>query len=179
MLRIRIGNRWLRTLAAAALIAPAATSLAGPGRYLEIGEFLESVFDTAPATSATLYVDATLRSRIETALGHSFQRLRIHYWSDGATTAWVLDEIGKTEPITIGVAIERGRVKSVRILEFRESRGWEIQYPFFTDQYRGAGLSSHGRIDRRIDGITGATLSVTAVEKIVRVALYCDEAVTP
>ncbi len=63
------------------------------------------------------------------------------------------------------------------MLEFRESRGWEVRYPFFTDQYHGAGLAEHGAIDRRIDGITGATLSVAAVNRVVRLALMLDEQV--
>jgi hypothetical protein len=61
------------------------------------------------------------------------------------------------------------------VLEFRESRGWEIRYPFFTDQYAGTELNDNDGIDRAIDGITGATLSVNAANKVVRVALICDE----
>jgi hypothetical protein len=49
-----------------------------------------------------------------------------------------------------------------------------VRHPFFTDQYAGAGIDAENRLDRSIDGITGATLSVVAVEKVVRVALMCD-----
>jgi hypothetical protein len=35
-----------------------------------------------------------------------------------------LDEIGKELPITIGVAVESGAIHNVRVLEFRESRGY-------------------------------------------------------
>jgi hypothetical protein len=150
---------------------------AAPGRYLEVEEFLEAAFDSAPAETETLFVDADLRGEIESVLGHRFSRLRLRYWEESGTTAWILDEIGKTEPITIGVAVEEGRVRLVRILEFRESRGWEVRFPFFTAQYVGAELDSERKVDRHIDGITGATLSVTAVEKVVRTALICDERV--
>ena len=87
----------------------------------------------------------------------------------------LLDEIGKELPITIGVTVVEGAIDNVRILEFRESRGWEVRYPFFTDQYVDARLEADGRLDRRIDGITGATLSVGAVTRIARVALLLDD----
>ena len=103
--------------------------------------------------------------------------MRLHYWQQGETTAWILEEIGKTEPITIGVSIEAGKVRNVRVLTFRESRGWEIRYPFFTEQYLGASLDENHGLDRAIDGITGATLSVAAMNKVVRIALLLDRRV--
>jgi hypothetical protein len=54
---------------------------------------------------------------------------------------------------------------------FRESRGWEVKYPFFTDQFARIGLTGEGELDRQIDGITGATLSVQAMKRMARVAL--------
>ena len=110
-------------------------------------------------------------------LDHPFVGLRIKYWQRGTTTAWVLDEIGKTEPITIGVAVDAGHVASVRVLEYRESRGSEIRHSFFTDRFLGAGLSNGTELDTSIDGITGATLSVEAAEKVVRLALLLDRQV--
>ena len=81
----------------------------------------------------------------------------------------------KDEPITIGVAVEDRQIKLVRVLEFREIRGWEVRYPFFTDQFTGAKLDQRKKINQRIDGITGATLSVRAVTRIAQVALYLHE----
>lgn len=54
---------------------------------------------------------------------------------------------------------------------FRESRGFEVRYPFFTDQFRGARLREGLDLDREIDGISGATLSVRALTKLARLAL--------
>jgi Na+-translocating ferredoxin:NAD+ oxidoreductase RnfG subunit len=72
------------------------------------------------------------------------------------------------------VTVADGAIENVRVLEFRESRGWEVRYPFFTDQFVDARLEDDGRLDRRIDGITGATLSVAAVTRIARIALLLD-----
>jgi hypothetical protein len=176
MRRPQLASWSRRTLAAAALAAACVVvARAEPGRYLELDEFLAGSFGAVPEQAGTLTLPPELRRRLEAILEHRFARLRVQYWSDGEATAWVLDEIGKTEPITVGIAVRAGKVERVRVLEFRESRGWEIRYPFFTDQFAGAGLAGNDRIDRTVDGITGATLSVIAVDKLVRVALLLDQ----
>lgn len=144
-------------------------------RYKTTAEFLEEAFDRGVPESRTLWIEGSLRESVETVLGHAFVSLRVRYWFDGRTSAWILDEIGKERPITIGVTVAEGKIDSVRILEFRESRGWEVRYPFFTDQFRDAALRADGKLDRRIDGITGATLSVRAVTRIASVALLLHE----
>ncbi len=63
------------------------------------------------------------------------------------------------------------------MLEFRESRGWEVRYPFFTRQFEDARLNGKDRLDRDIDSITGATLSVHAVTRVARVALIMHDTV--
>ncbi len=60
----------------------------------------------------------------------------------------------------------------VRVREFREARGWEVRYPVFTDQFNDVRLDGGDELDRQIDGITGATLSVNAVARVVRLALF-------
>ena len=157
-------------------------ALAGPGgeagRYIEKDAYLQSVFaDDVPAVK-TLWVAGELREGVEDVLGHSFASLRVRYWIDGQRSAWILDEIGKELPITIGVAVAQGAIDNVRILEFRESRGWEVKYPFFTDQFIDARLGADTNLDTRVDNITGATLSVGAVTRIARIALLLHEHVT-
>ena len=65
-----------------------------------------------------------------------------------------------------------GRLERVKVLVFRESRGWEVRHPFFTDQFNEIGLTGELDLDRGIDGISGATLSVRALKKLARLALY-------
>ena len=148
---------------------------AGPdGRYLDVDGYLASSFPGEQPQASVLWVKGDLRDSIEQVLGHRFSSLRVRYWYDGTTSAWVLDEIGKELPITIGVTVRDDAIVSVRVLEFRESRGWEVRYPFFTDQFRNAGLREDGQLDRKIDGISGATLSVGAVKRVASLALVFD-----
>jgi len=158
-----------------AIAAGGTAAAADSGRYLGLDEYLDGAFPAGAPPPATLWITGELRNAVEKALDHGFGALRVRYWYDGTTSAWVLDEIGKEQPITIGVTVAGGSIETVRILEFRESRGWEVRYPFFTDQFRGLRLDPRGRLDRHIDGITGATLSVSAVRRIARVALILHE----
>jgi len=148
------------------------------GRYLALDDYLAAAFPHGTPAARTLWVGGDLRQSIEQMLGHRFANLRVRYWQDGETSAWILDEIGKELPITIGVTVCDNAIVNVRVLEFRESRGWEVKYPFFTDQFEDARLEHDGRLDRKIDGITGATLSVAAVTRIARIALLLHGKVT-
>ena len=169
-----------RLLLAVLLLAPG-PAFAGTGseagRYIETDAYIASAFPGGSPGPRMLWVSGELRDAVERVLGHRFAALRVRYWHEGAKSVWILDEIGKELPITIGVTVVEGAIENVRVLEFRESRGWEVRYPFFTDQFVDARLGHDGRLDRRIDGITGATLSVSAVTRIARVALLLDDSI--
>lgn len=142
--------------------------------YLEPAEFVSRAFDGAPPAPAKLWVKGELRSRIRDLLGTNLSGLRQRYWKAGTRSVWILEAIGRDRPITAGYVVEDGEVAKVEILVYRESRGWEVRYPFFTDQFRGARLTDTLSLDRHIDGITGATLSVRAISALANVALLLD-----
>jgi hypothetical protein len=121
-----------------------------------------------------LWLDQAAKAEVEHLLERPFPGVRVRYCQAAGKTAWILDEIGKTEPITTGVVVDHGRVERVRVLIFRESRGGEVHRDAFTRQYLQAELRKDGSLDRGIDGITGATLSVWAVSRQVRLALLLD-----
>lgn len=169
----------LRTLLPVTILAAASLALAGDGagRYLAPADYVTGAFPQGAPPASVVWLAGDLRGRVEEALEHPVAALRVRGWYDGTKSAWILDEVGKELPITIGVTVADGAVADVRILEFRESRGWEVRYPFFTDQFRLARLAEDDHLDRRIDGITGATLSVGAVKRVVRVALLLHDEV--
>lgn len=154
---------------------PAGPALA-QGVYMEPDAFLAEVFDGEVPAPGVLWLDAGLRDKARAILGHEYAGLRVRYWTEQGRSAWILDEIGKERPITTGLVIEDGRIRRVEILIFRESRGWEVRYPFFTEQFRGVGLDGGRELDRAIDNVTGATLSVNAIRKLARLALMFDQA---
>ncbi|RMD70411.1 MAG: FMN-binding protein, partial [Gammaproteobacteria bacterium] len=133
--------------------------------------FLKETFGEVPKPRL-LWITKDLKKGIRDILGHDLGVLRLRYWQEGKRTAWILEEIGKEEPITVGIVVNGGRIERIKVLAFRESRGWEVRYPFFTDQFKGAGLDKDKALDRPIDGISGATLSVRALKKLARLALF-------
>lgn len=140
--------------------------------YLSQEAFLALAFAQGAYGTEKLWLTAEQKKRAQEILGHDFHNLRVRYSVAAETTAWILEEIGKERPIKIGVVVSSNHVKLVKILAFNESRGWEVKYPYFTDQFANAALNPALRLTKNIDGITGATLSVRAVTNITRLALY-------
>ena len=159
------------------LLSFSTTGLAG-GVYQEPDAFITEAFSGQPPKAAVIWPSSDLKAQIKQILGHDYKSLRIRYWKKENRTAWILDEIGKDKPITTGLITNQGKIETVRVLIFRESRGWEVRHAFFTDQFDNASLKGDSQLDRHIDNISGATLSVRAVSKLARVALLLDDAVT-
>jgi hypothetical protein len=146
-------------------------NLQAGGAYQQPEDFVREAFGGAPPEPSRLWLDSGLQAQIREVLERDLGVLRVRYWGRDRRTAWVLEEIGKEQPITTGIVVEDGKIDQVKVLVFRESRGFEVRYPFFTDQFRGATLREGLDLDREIDGISGATLSVRALTKLARLAL--------
>ena len=142
--------------------------------YQKPDAFINEVFDGNPPQPDKLWIKKDLKEQVKAILGHDLGVLRVRYWKQAGRTAWILEEIGKEQPITTGIVVANGVIETVRILIFRESRGWEVRYPFFTDQFNAVTLDQNRRLSKHIDGISGATLSVHAVTKLARLALLLD-----
>lgn len=142
--------------------------------YLARDEFLGLACGDNTPEMHTLWITEETREAGKAAVGWFPAALRLRYWREGDCTAWILEDIGKDKPITLGIAVSDNRIERVDVLAFRESRGWEIRYPFFTSQFSGLTLAPDGYLSDSVDGITGATLSVRAVERVARLALWLD-----
>lgn len=163
----------LRTLLLLMLALPAWAA----DQDAEIDRFLTETLGKPP-TAEMLWIVGDLQPAVRAILEHDYPAARVRYWRRGMRTVWVLDEIGKEMPITVGVAINDGAVERVKVLVYRESRGWEVKSPAFTAQFSGAKLAEGQRLDRHIDGISGATLSVRALSRLTRLALLLDRQVS-
>lgn len=140
--------------------------------YIQPAEFIAAVFSDAAPQVQVLWLTPALREQTEHILGHAPGQLRQKYWRDGQKTAWILEETGKEDLITAGFVIKDGHIEQTRVLIYRESRGGEIRLPAFLAQFRDAMLTDDNRLSRQIDGISGATLSVNAMVRMSRLALY-------
>lgn len=140
--------------------------------------YISEMFENEKPAVKTIWLSAEDKQHIAEILNHSYNRLRIRYWINTSDTLWILEEVGKEKPITIGVFIRDNKIDNLKVLTYRESRGDEVRHSFFTDQFKQAQSDENDQLDKHIDGITGATLSVRALSKIARISLWLHKKVT-
>ena len=159
-------------------LALAHNSLGNKGIYQEPIDFIKETFNGAPPVAKKLWIKKEMQTKIRKIMDRKLKTLRLRYWTRDGRFAYILEEIGKEKPITVGFVVDSGKIERVKVLIFRETRGWEVRYPVFTDQFKGATLKDNLKLDQDIDGISGATLSLRALTKTARLALYlyqhCD-----
>ena len=162
------------TIGLSLLVIIVASNVQAVEQYLKPEQFIAEVFANNSPKPEVLWVTKDIAKQVEKILGHAPSQLRQRYWSSNGKSAWILDEIGKEEPITAGFVVSDGKIEQVRVLIYRESRGGEVRYPAFLKQYQAIELQADYHLNRNIDGISGATLSVNAMSRMARLALYFD-----
>lgn len=140
--------------------------------------FVQQAFDGAPPAANTVWLIDRLGDQAKAILGHPPIQLRERYWRKNQRSVWILEEVGKERPITTGWIVDAHKIVAAKVLVYRETRGGEIRYPFFTRQFQGARLDNKAELDKKIDGISGATLSVGAMRRMAKLALLLDHHVT-
>lgn len=141
----------------------------------DIKDFLSANFEEVPKPQR-LWIDKAKQAEIKKQFNPSQIKLSYRYWKTNNTTLWILDEIGKERNITTGTVIENNAIKKVQVLAYRESRGGQVQNPRFTQQYYQKNTQSN--LIKEIDSISGATLSVNALNKQVKLALWLNQQIT-
>ncbi len=143
--------------------------------YQEPDEFIREVFPGETPEVKRLWIKKDLKKSIREIMERDLGVLRLRYWQKAERTAWILDEVGKEKPITTGIVVNGNQIEQLKVLVFRESRGWEVRHPFFTDQFKHLKLDSEKQLNKKIDAISGATLSRNALIKVSRLALFLHE----
>ena len=106
--------------------------------YETVHDFVRRAFGEAPPGPAVVWLSGVRKVAIRELLGHDYPALRVRYWCRAARSAWVLDEIGKDLPITVGVIVERRRIG------FQRGRGDSRRF----EDFFGAGRPRDERGDR-------------------------------
>jgi len=139
----------------------------------KVSRFLNQTYNQQPPKPSRLWVNDEMKKNISTLLNRPVKRLSYRYWQAQGKTVWILDEIGKERNITTAVVIKNQQVSEVKVLVYRESRGGEVQVPWFTEQFKSARANQNWQ--SQIDSISGATLSVNALKKQVQLALFLEQ----
>jgi hypothetical protein len=157
---------WLTGLCSLPLLLQAATV------YETQADFLSRAFSGSPPEPGVIWLSGEKKSTVRDLLGHDYPALRLRYWCKSARSAWVLEEVGKEQPITVGIIVENDYIKNLKVLTYRENRGGEVASASFTDQFNEVTLDEDARLNTKIDGISGATLSVRALTRLANLSLF-------
>lgn len=137
--------------------------------------FLTETFGAAVPPAKLLDLDGTAQAKLSAVLGHPYAQGRLRYWRGGGRSAWILEDIGKQgyQVTTAGFVVKGGAIDFARVLIYRESRGEQVAEPSFLKQLSGAHLAGT-QLDRSVDNISGATLSVKMMQRMASAALTLD-----
>ncbi len=166
----RMKHAWFALLI---LLSPPA--MAEEDVYQKPEEFVREVFQQNPPPPKTFRITDDLRPAVDQIMTHPYPVSRTTFWARSGRSAWILEEIGKYKPITVGIVIDQGNIEQVKVLVYRESHGWQVQHAFFTDQFKGAALTDEKNLSKPIDNISGATMSVDALRNLGKLALYLNQ----
>jgi Na+-translocating ferredoxin:NAD+ oxidoreductase RnfG subunit len=165
------------------LIVVSATS-ASAERYLTIEEAQQICFAGADRFEAKVVrYTKEQKNAIEKASGEKVLIKGNRYWLAWSGTnllgVLVVDHVlGKHEIIDYAVAINpAGSVRSVEVLEYRESHGYEIRGEKWREQFVGKTADSKLKLRDDIYNISGATISCRNVTDGVRRVLATYELV--
>ena len=149
--------------------------------YLTEEQALKLLFPKSRIHAEDLRLVPEQKARIQERIGWKFPEESFRAFkaeSNGKVDGYAViqETIGKHRPITYMVGVSPdGRVTSVEILVYRESKGNEVRMKRFNYQYEGKTTQDPIRINKDIINITGATMSVRSVSAGVKRALVLVE----
>ena len=139
--------------------------------------FVESSLGRLPAEKRIL-LQGDVQEAVRSAYDGRYPAFSIPYREQDGKRVWVLKAQGKHGYVKAGFVIQDGRLLNPWVLSSKEQGGRGIETSPFLKQFEGVGLKGPSQMDRRIDGLSGATLSVNAMKKMARTALVLDSFVT-
>jgi hypothetical protein len=164
-------------LATVAIVSPACATV-----YLSVEQAQRLMFPGATFTPQFRELTPEQASAIERASGVSVGNRNLRIWRVSTGGWFIVDEVvGKHEYIPFALALDDdGGVKSIEILEYRETYGGEIRNAAWRGQFQGKRYGASLKLNADIQNISGATLSsrhiTDGVKRLLATyALICAE----
>jgi Na+-translocating ferredoxin:NAD+ oxidoreductase RnfG subunit len=157
----------VRLLPLAALAMPASVHATV---YLTVEQAQSAMFPHQSLTPAFRQLQPDQMAAIRKASGVAPLSKDLRAWKAPDGGWFIVDRVvGKHEFITYAVALTRdGAVRSVEILEYRETYGGEVRNANWRQQFVGKRFGSALQLGKDIKNISGATLSSRHVTDGVR-----------
>ena len=121
-----------------------------------------------------LKLDKQIKKEVENQVKQKFYREKLYYWTisqDDTTIAYAfLDNvIGKSMPITFLVILNiNGNIINTNVIKYREAYGGEVGNKRWLQQFLYRNNNSSYNIGKDINGISGATISVKSMSKVIQ-----------
>jgi hypothetical protein len=160
-------HSWVRLLPIAALALPAGVNAT---IYLTVDQAQSAMFPHQRLTPAFRQLQPGEIAAIKKASGVAPLSKDLRAWRAQDGGWFIVDRvIGKHEFITYAVALTwDGAVRSIEILEYRETYGGEIRNANWRQQFVGKRFGSPLQLGKDVRNISGATLSSRHVTDGVR-----------
>lgn len=137
--------------------------------------YLEEIFQGSPPEPGYLWITPLIRSKIETVIMHGYKGFRVKYWDKDEETVWILEDTAKEQPVCVGIITYLEKIIRLDIIFSNNKWGKQVQNIHFTNQFNNIEIDESGILNRHIDGISGATLSVNATSRLAQLALLLDK----
>ncbi|MAD23657.1 MAG: FMN-binding protein [Verrucomicrobiales bacterium] len=129
--------------------------------YLNTPQAQKALWGDVKMTAIPLTLSSQQAKLIKTASKVRVRHKNLKIWKTESGGWFIVDNvIGKHENIDYAVALtEKGKVKGIEIMVYRETYGHQIMNPKWRAQFNGRGHESILKLDKQIKNISGATLS--------------------
>jgi len=140
------------------------------GRLARAGESVWTTYQTPEA-----FIQEAFGGAPPPVKAMDYEGKKLRYWKANGRSAWILDDLGKPgyQLTTAGFVVKGGAIEIAKVLVYRESRGEQVADASFLKQLLGAKLAG-ATIDKHVDNISGATLSVQMMQRMAATALKLD-----
>jgi hypothetical protein len=129
--------------------------------YLSVEQAQTLLFPGATFQPDTRTLTNERAKAIEHASGVDVRSKQLKVWRVSTGGWFIVDEVvGKHEYIPFAVALDnKGAVKGIEILEYKEAYGGQIRDPEWRKQFVGKEPGTKLQLDKNIRNVSGATLS--------------------
>ena len=136
--------------------------------------FLNKVFKNDVPKKQRYILKGENKDKVKSIMGSKYKKRLFSYWKNDKNTIWILNSIGKYKPITAGFIIGECKIQNASVLTYREQHGYEIKYQSFLSRFDNM-QSSNNKLSKKVDNISGATLSVNSMKRMAKLALLLDK----
>jgi Na+-translocating ferredoxin:NAD+ oxidoreductase RnfG subunit len=129
--------------------------------YLSVEQAQAVLFPGATFQPDTRTLTEEQAKAIARASGVDVRNRQLKAWRASTGGWFIVDEVvGKHEYIPFALALDdKGAVKGIEILEYREAYGDQIRNPEWRKQFVGKAPETKLQLDKNIRNVSGATLS--------------------